>query len=145
MRRWKPGGGVPVGPPTSPLVLQPDAGGRLLVAYSVANRFLVCIDPDRDVHLWAAREEADSLLVGAPQPTGSGQWLTADLAGRVALFDGMSGKPVSSLAIGLPGAVPAAAASLLGGAVLTPLSDGSAVVLSLPAAPEVAPPPAGKQ
>src|SRR5262249_33220410 len=132
----------------SPFVAQADASGRLVVAYTVEGKYLVCLDPDRDAPLWSVRtgEEADATLVGPPQPAGSGRWLTADLAGRVSVFDGSGAKPVASLDIGLPGAVPAAAAGSLGGtAVLASLSDGSAVVIALPAAPEAAPPPGEKK
>jgi len=42
------------------------------VAYTVESKFLVCLDPDRDLPLWAVRtgEDADATLVGAPQPAG---------------------------------------------------------------------------
>jgi hypothetical protein len=148
LRRWKPGVGVPAGKPSSPFGAQTDGTGRLVVAYTVEGKFLVCIDPDKDHPLWSARsgDDADATLVGAPQPAGAGRWLATDLAGRVSVFDGKGGKPVASLAIGLPGAVPAAASgSLAGTAAITPLSDGSAVVLTLPSAPPVAPPPEEKK
>ena len=142
LRRWKPGGGIPVGQPSSPLVLQADAGGRQLVAYTVANRLLVCLDPDRDQPLWATRpaEDAEASFVGAPQATGDGRWIATDLQGRVTLFDGVSGKVAATLEIRLPGAVPAVASGLLGaGAILSSLSDGSAVVLPLSAPPAAKP------
>jgi len=136
LRRWRPGGGMPVGQPTSPLVVQSEAG-RDLVAYSVANQFLVCLNPDRDSPLWAARvdDESTAVLVGGPYPAG-GRWLTTNLAGRVSLFGSESGRPEVMREIRLPGAVPAVASGLLGpDAVLTALSDGSAVVVPLTATP----------
>jgi hypothetical protein len=134
LRRWRPGGGVPVGQPTSPLVVQSDATGRQLVAYSVANQYIVCLDPDRDHPIWAARtsDEAVAVLVGGPHPSGGGRWLVTNLAGRVSLFGSESGKSEVTREIRLPGAVPATASGMLGhDAVLTSLSDGSAVVVPL--------------
>ncbi|HTK75221.1 MAG TPA: hypothetical protein VL371_08185, partial [Gemmataceae bacterium] len=142
LRRWKPGVGLPVGQPSSPLVLQAGAGGRHLVAYTVANRLLVCLDPDRDQPLWATRpaEDAEALFVGAPQAMGDGRWIATDLLGRVTLFEGVSGKVSAALGIRLPGAVPAVASGRLGAAaILCSLSDGSAVVLPIPAPPPVKP------
>lgn len=138
LRRWRPGTGIPAGKPTSPFVLQPDATGRTVVAYSVENKFLVCLDPEREVPRWAVKvgDDADAVLVGPPRPTGAGRWLVTELGGRVALF-GSDGGKVDSFVIGVPGTVPAVAAGSAGaGGVLAPLSDGSAVVLALPAAPE---------
>jgi hypothetical protein len=140
LRRWRTGAGVPVGQPTSPLVVQSDSNGRTLVAYTSANRFLVCLDPDREAPVWVVRpgEDADAPLVGAPQVAAKG-WIVTDLAGRVTLFDAPTGKPQTTLEIRLPGAVPAVAARPLGSsAVLTALSDGSSVVIPLPVG---APPP----
>lgn len=136
IRRWSPGAGLPAGKPTSPFVVQAVAG-RTTVAYTVDNRVLVCLDPNQNAPKWSVRvgEESDAVLVGPPQPA-AGRWLTTDLAGRVTAFDGEGGKPAGSLALGLPGAVPAAPAGTLGGeSVLAPVSDGSAVVLTLAAAP----------
>jgi hypothetical protein len=135
LRRWQPGVGVPVGQPSSPLVAQTDSNGRTLVAYTVANRFLVCLDPDREAHVWAVRtgDDPEAALVGAPQAAG-GRWIVTDLAGRVSVHESTAGKAEITLEIRLPGAVPAVAGGLLGsGAVLTALSDGSSVVIPLPA------------
>lgn len=148
LKRWRPGAGIPAGKPSSPFVAQPDSSGRLVVTYTVESKFLVGLDPDKDAPLWARRigEDMDSTFVGPPQPAGGGRWLVTDLGGRVAVFDDAGQQPVPPLVIGLPGVVPAAAgASLAGSAVLTSLSDGSAVVIGLPAAPTVAPPPADKK
>jgi hypothetical protein len=128
---------MPVGQPTSPLVLQSDPSGRTHVAYTVANRFLVCVEPDRDTPLWAVRagEEAETAIVGAPQAAAGGRWIATDLAGRLVVHEGASGKVEMTLEIRLPGAVPAVAAGPLGSAsILTALSDGSGVVIPLPAA-----------
>ena len=138
VRRWRPGGGLPAGKPTSPFVLQPDAGGRTVVTYTVENKFVVCLDPDRDLPRWArqASEDADGSLVGSPRPAGQGRWLVSDLGGRVSLFDA-EGEKAAAVPIGLAGVVPAVAAAPVGGTgVLAPLSDGSAVLLTLPAAKE---------
>ena len=136
LRRWRPGLGVPVGQPTSPLVVQTNVDGQSLVAYTVANQFLVCLDPDREAQLWAIRtgEEAEAALVGAPQISPTGRWVVTDQAGRVTLHESVKGKAEATLEIRLPGAVPAVAAGALGSAaVLTALSDGSSVVIPLPA------------
>lgn len=136
-RRWRPGGVVPAGQPTSPLIAQTDSSGRTLVAYTSANRFLVCLDPEREAHLWAVRtgDDPEAALVGAPQVAPGGRWIVTDLAGRVSLYGSTAGKAEITLEIRLPGAVPAVAGGLLGsGAVLTALSDGSSVVIPLPAA-----------
>ena len=149
LRRWRPdpGTGLPTGKPSSPFVVQTDATGRSVVAYTVENKFLVCLDPERDLPRWAVRagEEADAILVGPPQPAGAGRWLTADLGGRVTVF-AADGKKSAVLSVGVPGAVPATAAGSIGGTgLLAPLSDGSAVVLSLPEGPAVAPVPRPKE
>jgi hypothetical protein len=146
LKRWKPGGGMPVGRPSSALVVQNGPEGRTVVVYTVENKYLVCLDPGSDHPPWAVRtsDDADVTLIGAPQSAGDGRWMATDLAGRVTLLDGESGKVVATLGIGLPGAVPAAAGGPLGGrAALTPLSDGSAVILPLPAPPPAAPEPKG--
>ncbi len=132
LRRWRPGNGLPGGKPSSPFIVQADAMNRLVVTYTVENKFLVCIDPGHDAPRWAKKvgEEADATLVGPPQPAGAGRWLVSDLGGRVTLFDA-EGEKAGVLPIGLPGVVPAVAAgSVGGGGVLASLSDGSAVVLT---------------
>jgi len=147
VRRWRPGNGLPAGKPTSPFVVQSDPSNRLTVTYTVENKFLVCLDLERDVPRWAKQvgEEIDATLVGPPRPAGAGRWLVSDLGGRVTLFDS-EGEKVEVLRIGLPGVVPAVAAGSIGGAgVLAPLSDGSAVVLTIPASPAPAPEPKGKE
>lgn len=66
----------------------------------------------------------------------------ANVPGALTLIDAATGKPIATIPIALPGAVPAAAGRLLGEAtVLTPLSDGSAVVLPLPDTAPIAPDP----
>jgi outer membrane protein assembly factor BamB len=148
LRRWRPGAGIPIGKPTSPFVAQSDARGRLVVAYTVDDKYVVSLDPNKEVSLWSAPigEETEAILVGAPQPAGDGRWLATDLTGRVLVFDGTNPKPTATLGVGLPGAVAAAAGGSLGGtAVLTPLSDGSAVLLALPEPSAVAPPPIVKE
>ena len=55
-----------------------------------------------------------------------------DLAGRVVVLDGTTGAVLATQAVGLPGAVPAAASGVAANTALTPLSDGSAVVIELP-------------
>ncbi len=140
LRRWRPGqNGVPAGKPTSPLAVQP-AGSGWAVAYTVGDKAVVCLDPDKEAPRWVAAEEADGVLVGAPQPAGGGRWLATGLDGRVKVID--AGGSAGVLSAGLSGAVPAAAAGPAGGAVLLPLSDGSAVVLP---APEQIPEPKPKE
>jgi hypothetical protein len=145
LRRWRPGvSGVPAGQPTSALVVQSTPGGRMLATYSVASRYLVCIDPDRDAPLWTVKsgDEAESALVGAPQVASGGRWIATDLTNRVLIYDGPSGKLDMTLEMRLPGAVPAVAATLLGpGSILTPLSDGSSVVNPLPESGKPVPQP----
>jgi hypothetical protein len=151
LKRWKPGTGMPAGEPTSPLVLQLNSEGKLTVAYTVEKKFLVSLDPDRDLPLWAVRigEEVDATLVGAPQKAGTGRWMVteirnetqkqprASVPGALTLLDMATGKPIATLPIELPGAVPAAAGRLLGeSSVLAPLSDGSAVVLPIAGPPD---------
>lgn len=135
LRRWRPGGPVPVGKPTTRFAVQPDPNGRQLVAYVVEGRHLVCLDPDKDTVLWvkATANDPSGTLLGAPLSAGTGRWLVTDLSGRVVVFEGDTGKIVASGEVGLPGAVPAVAGTLVDGArVFVPLSDGSAVVVSLP-------------
>ena len=147
LRQWRPGGTHPSGKPTSALVAQGDATGRLVVAFTVEDRAVVCLDPGKDVVKWAARvgDGADATLVGSPQPAGAGKWLLTDLAGQVTLFDS-AGEKSPAMAIGLPGAVPAKAAGAVGATgILATLSDGSAVVLTPPTTLPPAPPPKPKE
>jgi hypothetical protein len=149
LRRWRPGvGGIPAGRPTSPLVMQMDAMGKPMVAYSVDDRSVVCIDPDNDLPRLAVKtgEEVEGILVGSPQAVGGGRWAITDLGGKVTIYDTASGKSLGSTSIGLAGAVPATAGTPLNGKeLLVPLLDGSAIVLPLPAAPEAGPEPKVKQ
>ena len=135
LRRWQTGGGsiIPAGRPSSAFVVQGGPGG-VSVAYVVDGKAAAGIDPNRKDPLWAAKtgEDAGSTLVGAPQPAGDHRWVVTDLAGRVVLLDGTTGAAAAGLSVGLPGAVPAAASGVAAGAALTPLSDGSAVVIELP-------------
>jgi PQQ-like domain len=147
LKRWRPGSGLPAGEPTSSLAVQADASGRLVVAYTVKKKHVVCIDPEHDLPRWVVQPsvEIDGTLVGAPQPAGAGRWIVTDIGGRVTLFDA-AGVKGGTLLIGLPGSVPATAASKVGETgVLAPLSDGSAVLLPLPAMPPTAPGPKSKE
>ncbi|MCE9563110.1 MAG: PQQ-binding-like beta-propeller repeat protein [Planctomycetes bacterium] len=147
VRRWRPSGGLPAGKPTSPFVVQTDTMNRLVVTYTVENKFLVCLDPEREHPRWAKKigEEVDATLVGAPRAAGGGRWYVSDLGGRVTLLD-PEGETHEVLKIGLPGVVPAVAVgSVGGGSVLVPLSDGSTVLLTFTAAPPPTPEPKGKQ
>jgi hypothetical protein len=147
LKIWRSGGEkLPAGRPTSPFIVQQDAGGRPVVAFTIDNRTLVCIDPEKDAPLWAVRvgDDAESSLLGSPHPAGAGRWVVTDLGGRVTLYD-TEGNKGATLATALPGAVPAKAAGYVGGSeILAPLSDGSAVVLALPNAPIPAPDPKPK-
>jgi hypothetical protein len=67
--------------------------------------------------------------------TADGSWLVTDRSGAVTLRAADTGRVVASAAVGLPGAVPAAAGVPAGDKVLVPLSDGSAAVIQ-PAAKE---------
>lgn len=138
LKRWRAASGITSGRPSSPLVMQLDSTGKPVVAYTVEDKVLVCLDPTLDQPRLAVRsgEEIEGTLVGAPQPSGAGRWTITDLGGKVTLYETTSEKPAASAVIGLAGAVPAAASTPLNGSsVLTPLLDGSAVVLPLPVAP----------
>ncbi len=136
LRRWKAGGesAIPAGRPSSAFAAQPLDATRAAVAYTVDGKSAVAIDPNREEPLWAVRtsDDASVTVVGVPQPAGDNRWVVTDLAGRVLLIDGTSGAVVATQAAGLPGAVPTAASAVAGSAALTPLSDGSAVVIELP-------------
>ena len=144
VRRWRPSAGLPSGKPTSPLVLQADAMGRSVIAYVVDEKVMVCIEPDSEKHLWDAvmrpKEDVEGTIVGGPQPLGAGRWAVTDLGGRITILDA-AGKPEGSANAGLPGAVPAVASTPIGPSLLTPLSDGSAVVLPFPKPAEPEPEP----
>lgn len=136
-RRWKAGGtsAIPAGRPSSGFAAQPTDATRLVVAYVVGGRAAVGISPDREDPLWAfprTIEEATITIVGAPQPAGENRWVVTDLVGRVLLIDGTSGDVLATQTAGLPGAAPAAASAVAANTALTPLSDGSAVVIELP-------------
>jgi hypothetical protein len=148
LRRWKPGGGlIPEGKPTSNFAVQ-DAQMMRIVAYVADGKAAIGINPDREEPLWAARtakgDDVSSQIVGSAQPAGDNRWVITDLSGRVVLVDGTSGGPIVTLDVGLPGAVPATASGVAANKVLTPLSDGSAVILELPSATP-APPPKPKE
>ncbi|HSQ54582.1 MAG TPA: hypothetical protein VLM40_02470, partial [Gemmata sp.] len=147
LKQWRSGGEKhPAGKPTSSLVVQNDTAGNPVVAFTIENRALVCIDPERDEPRWMVKAADDpaATFVGAPEPIGAGKWLVTDLGGRVTEYDA-DGKKGRTLSIELPGAVPARAAAAIGGAgILVPLSDGSVVVLSLPGSHSPAPPPKSK-
>ena len=134
--KWQPGAAnaVPVGRPTSALAAQTNEAGRTVVAYVVDGKIAVGVDPERDEPLWSARtsEFDPSPLVGVPQPAGANRWVLTDLAGRVVVIDGTTGAVVAAQTVGLQGAVPAAATGVAANSALTPLSDGSAVVIELP-------------
>ncbi len=134
--RWKAGGtnAIPAGRPSSAFAAQPADPTRLVVAYIVDGKAAVAISPDREDPLWAVRtvDDASITIVGVPQPAGENRWVITDLAGRVVLIDGTSGKVLATQTAGLPGAVPAAASGVAANTALTPLSDGSAVVIELP-------------
>ena len=136
LRRWRPGGGsvIPAGRPSSGFAVQAAEPGRVVVAYVVDGRAAAAVNPDREDPLWAARtgEDAAGAIVGAPQPAGDNRWVVTDLAGRVVVLDGTTGAVLATQAVGLPGAVPAAASGVAANSALTPLSDGSAVVIELP-------------
>jgi outer membrane protein assembly factor BamB len=138
LRHWKPGetSAIPSGKPSSGLAAQASDTAHTVVVYAVAGKVAAAVgpDPDRKDALWAARtgEDATSALVGAPQPAGANRWVITDLAGRVVVLDGTTGEPLARQTVGLPGAVPAAASGVAGNVALTPLSDGSAVVIELP-------------
>ncbi len=137
LKRWKPGGegavAIPAGRPGSTLMAQPGTG-RVIVAYTIDGKAVAAVNPGADEPLWVARtgEDVGAALVGAPQPAGEDRWLLTDLAGRVVLIDGAKGAVLAAQSVGLPGAVPAAPSGVAAGAALTPLSDGSAVVIELP-------------
>jgi hypothetical protein len=144
IRRWQPGKELPAGRPTSPLVLQLDENRKPVVAYTVDDKYVVCIDPEQAavVKTWQTREDDEGTLVGSPQPMGHGKWVVTDLGGRVTMFETRSEKPPVSADVGLAGAVPAVAGTSLNStSLLTPLLDGSTVVLPVPVA-EPAPAPA---
>ena len=66
LRRWRPGAnGIPVGRPSSPLVKQVNANGKTVVAYTVEDKYLVCLDPERDDR-WSVRtgDDPDAATLG---------------------------------------------------------------------------------
>lgn len=134
LRRWRAGGtALPAGKLSSGFAVQVGEENKVAVSYVVGGRAVAALDPDREEPLWVTpvSEDAGITVVGAPQPAGAGRWVATDLAGRVLLFDGATGAVLDTKTAGLPGAVPAAASGVTAGTALTPLSDGSAVVLEL--------------
>jgi len=136
LRRWRPGGAsiIPVGRPSSAFAVQTSDPAHTVVAFIVDGKVAAAINPESEDPVWATRtgEDASSVIVGTPQPAGANRWVITDLAGRVLLVDGTSGEVIATQTVGLPGAVPAAASGVAGNSTLTPLSDGSAVVIELP-------------
>jgi outer membrane protein assembly factor BamB len=141
LRRWKPGSGIPAGKPSSAFTLQTPAGQRPVATYTVDNKHVVCIDPEQEAPKWstAVTDTTEGTLVGPPQSLGDGRWTTTDLGGRLTVLD-TAGAKTGTVFLGLPGAVPAVAAAPIGGdAALFALSDGSTVVVRLPAPVTAAP------
>lgn len=136
LRRWRPGGGsiIPAGRPSSSFAIQAGDPTHTIIAFVVDGKVAAAINPESEDPVWATRtgEDASSVIVGTPQPAGANRWVITDLAGRVLLIDGASGEVIATQTVGLPGAVPAAASGVAGNSTLTPLSDGSAVVIELP-------------
>ena len=138
VRRWLPGKavGLPTGRPAGGFALQPDAGGKQVVAYVVNNKQVVCLDLNDDKPRWATppNDDPTESVVGPPRPAGKDRWLLTELSGRVSILDGATGAAVMAKNVSLPGAIPAAAAVMADPSrVLVPLSDGSAAVLEFPA------------
>jgi outer membrane protein assembly factor BamB len=136
LRRWHAGAhALPPGKPSSGFAAQASSPGRTTAVYAVDGKSAAAVDPEKEDAIWSARtgEDATSTLVGAPQPAGANRWVITDLAGRVLVLDGTTGAELARQTVGLPGAVPAAPSAVIANTVLTPLSDGSAVVIELPA------------
>ncbi len=141
VRRWLPGRTVSLpGGRVGGFGLAADPAGRTAVCYAVEGkaderttaRWLVGLDPDRDDAAWVV--EVGEPAVGVPVSLPDGRWLVTDRAGVVTARAADTGRPTAEAAVGLPGAVPAAAGIPAGAGVLVPLSDGSAAVVELPAA-----------
>ncbi|QJW93567.1 hypothetical protein FTUN_1074 [Frigoriglobus tundricola] len=142
LRRWQSAGGAPASKPSSGFAVQADESGGLVVTYAVDGKAVAAVGPNQKDLLWtqSTGEDAASVIVGAPQPAGENRWVVTDLAGRVLVLDGTTGKPLAAQSVGLPGAVPAAASGVAANSALTVLSDGSAVVSELPKREPAAPP-----
>jgi hypothetical protein len=134
LRSWIPGRTlvIPNGKVSDTFSSQTDAAGRQVVAYTVNDRKVVCLDIDSDEPRWVAstKDDAASSMVGSPTPMGNGIWLVTDLGGRVALLTPETGQAFLTREISLPGAVPQTAGVDFGNnRVLVPLSDGSAAIV----------------
>ncbi len=132
-RRWRPGTGLPSGTPTSGFTSQTLGNNRSPLTYTVANQFVVCLDPTKETVRWFKKlgSDGNETLVGSPSSVGDGRWLISDLSGRVKILD-KDGETVGTLATTLRGAVPATSMGVAGETIMAPLSDGSAVILPLP-------------
>ncbi len=131
LRRWR---SPHPGRPSSALAVQPADAARVVVTHVIDGKWAVALNPDNEDVLWTAHtsDDANSAIMGAPQPAGENRWIVTDLAGRIVLIDGASGDALARLNAGLPGGVPATASGVAANTVLTQLSDGSAVVVELP-------------
>jgi hypothetical protein len=132
IRRWRPGASLPLGTPTSPLVVTRDNWGRSRIVYTVENRFLVCLDPNQDAPLWVHRhsDEPAALLVGAPVPLANGDWLTIDLTGRINRLEAATGITKATARLDIAGVFPLTPPTqTTTRELLLPLSDGSFVLL----------------
>ncbi len=104
VKRWLPGSElIPAGKPTSALMMQLDGNNKPVVAYTIDDKYLVCLDLEKDKTRWVVPmgDDVEGTLVGAPQAVGGGRWAVTDLGGRVAIYDSSAGKPVGSVAIGV--------------------------------------------
>jgi hypothetical protein len=143
IRQWVPGRTASLpGGKIAGFTARTDAAGRQMVVFTVDQKRLVCLNANQDDLRWVTGNWDDvSRVVGLPQPAGEDKWLVTDLAGRVSIFEGESGLSVATKEVGLPGAVPEAAAVMVGAdRAIVPLSDGSVSVVDFSVAAPVPPP-----
>jgi outer membrane protein assembly factor BamB len=130
LRRWQAGEALPAGRPSAALARNLDAS-KPAIALVLDGKTVVALDPNRKEALWPT-PPTDLAVVGAPQPAAGNRWIVTDLTGRVLVLDGATGAALDAKAVGLPGAVPAGASGASAELALTPLTDGSVVVIELP-------------
>jgi outer membrane protein assembly factor BamB len=124
-RAWRLGGRITAGP------FLRSQDGAVRIGCVVDQSRLVWIDPARRDPLWEYRTGGGEPVVGEPAPA-EGLVVVADQSGRVVGLDPATGRPEGPGYTLRASVVPAASPVSFGpGRLFTPLSDGTALLLSV--------------
>jgi outer membrane protein assembly factor BamB len=137
VRRWRtskddPENAIPAGRPTTGFLVGKGPAG-LVVTYSVENRHLVAVAPGSDKPVWVVRRlgAADTLGIVAH----GAAFLVTDIAGGIVAYDQITGERLGSIRSENSDLLPRQPAVPVGNGktLLTPMLDGSVILLPNPA------------